>query len=1227
MLSGNEDYLIAWIIPLSGQQEVAQQYIDGIANQYSSPWHITYTFGRVGAHNVVLASPASDVEKHDTDYIIKDLLRHAPFIRAGFLVSSDAVAPRTGTARVGDIVVGGTLPVVQRGVVHLDAEKTREEQRPVLIGESRKVPLAVAQAVRKARDPQGREDWQRRLDQDGLRIPSHIDGNSAPLLEDPHLYRRKALLGVIASSTQHIKDTGLLEHIAAENGILCFETAASTMKSNPFLVVAGIVKYCEDDPDQVIHDQVCQVILSYLACIICNLDHAQLKDEAIIADQFQYDPFDLDSPGFRLLRLQGGTGPLRCHLFQAYLDDEKLVPYEALSYCWGSDKLTHSILLNDKVLEVTSNLCVALKHLRFPDRDRILWIDAICIDQGNVRERGHQVDHMGHVYRHADQVLFWLGHVTYEVTDLLSALQRFEASIPTEAWGHWTMADSRFPEVWMNTNSYLDAQSPFDASQQSRLELLLENEWFRRVWIIQEVFNAKRALLGCSEGWINARTFALAPILLQVEPNTQCQAIIDVMPGPSRKSSWWNQKPNLSTLLWKFRESQATDPRDRVFALLDIASDKPFKSDYSKNDEAVGKDAMQYLCRDNTSLMSQTFPGIPALQNMVPNLLYMDLDHMSSFGMQGDVELFGNRHNKQVFLSESVVGYHWYIQSPLQEQLIHESSIVQVVSDEIHGTDVPRIAESLAAYLKRNKGAKVTPSTLFSAQKNGFKFSHMMVEKYRDDIEVTEALAMEAAKNGPEIFDKFLDMYRHQIVFTERFINAATDIGRGRLDLLLHYYDREAKITDVLLIDAIRRGPKTVRLLLDMYLDQLEISEATILEAILHGHEMLQLLFDVCGEKLITNQMVAREAMQRERRTFEVFLDNRGDQFEIDASFIEEAFDKGQDVFKLLVNRCGSRITCTTGIIDTVSYRGSDMLEVLLDGCGDQIVHTHKNFTGTVHSCPYLHEDLDRRWDQIPCTDEVVWISFHRGPDMLKVALHRYGNQISCVDEVIRAAFSRGSDMLKVVLDQYGDQTTFANKIVSQAIDRGPDTLRVVLSGCGYTISHPDEVVWTSFHRGSDMLKVALDRYGDQITCATELIIRAMDMNLAMLGVAVDGCGERVDIDCVTSRAFEQSSDFKTLEMILDKYGNIVQVPPDAFMTMLRHGRTHNVELLLARYGYRDDILNAFVRVRPKRALLRYCGRALVVDGHLNVAPWLRLVVSAWWASKRRSSSSRDPCG
>ena len=97
---------------------------------------------------------------------------------------------------------------------------------------------------------------------------------------------------------------------------------------------------------------------------------------------------------------------IQCLLLEQPL---QMSQYEALSYVWGDTKVTRQILVNGYCFNATNNLEAALRQLRRARKPRLLWVDAICIDQSNRTEKAEQVVQMDKVYRAAERVLIWLG--------------------------------------------------------------------------------------------------------------------------------------------------------------------------------------------------------------------------------------------------------------------------------------------------------------------------------------------------------------------------------------------------------------------------------------------------------------------------------------------------------------------------------------------------------------------------------------------------------------------------------------------------------------------------------------------------------------------------------------------------------------------------------------------------------------------------------------------------
>ncbi|KAK4206068.1 heterokaryon incompatibility protein-domain-containing protein, partial [Rhypophila decipiens] len=263
-------------------------------------------------------------------------------------------------------------------------------------------------------------------------------------------------------------------------------------------------------------------------------------------DQFKYAPFDLATDAIRLVRLLKGSDYdlIICELFETFLHQVDGTPYEALSYTWGQSQELIQITLCGKRVLVRDNLFTALWHLRKPDEDRLLWIDAICIDQQSHLEKGHQVGQMRLIYLNAQHVHVWLGQSTDDIDMLMNHMNQLDKRAlrrpeyrrnSSAAWeNEWPILRAGLDRLGTNNSN-------FHVRRCAAAMDLLERPWFRRVWIIQEVFNAKIATVGCGLNSLPTRTFVLIPKLLGLEQ--------------------------------KVASCEATDLRDKVYALVGISSD------------------------------------------------------------------------------------------------------------------------------------------------------------------------------------------------------------------------------------------------------------------------------------------------------------------------------------------------------------------------------------------------------------------------------------------------------------------------------------------------------------------------------------------------------------------------------------------------------------------------------------------------------------------------------
>ncbi|KAK1544871.1 HET domain-containing protein [Colletotrichum paranaense] len=320
-------------------------------------------------------------------------------------------------------------------------------------------------------------------------------------------------------------------------------------------------------------------------------------------DLFQYEPLDLTGKSFRLLMLHpGSTGEISCDIFEASLDSDGIIPYEALSYAWGSIGLSASIIANGKTLRITNNLFTALSHVRDDSIGRVMWIDAVCIDQANIAERGHQVGQMAGIYRGAEQVIIWLGPSTFETKLLMGHLKELQRSFVRHKRHEDDLAWAKQKWSTIRQGSEQDQAVLVDLQRNALLSLLSQT-WFTRIWILQEVSNARVAIVQCGNQFVQAHMLNIASKLVGVTPEAGCQAVLDLFPTSSTQRS--PRMDVLPTLLQKFRKSKASDPRDMVYALVAIASDVPegdsdgiLTPDYFKTEKQLVEELRKYLFLD-----------------------------------------------------------------------------------------------------------------------------------------------------------------------------------------------------------------------------------------------------------------------------------------------------------------------------------------------------------------------------------------------------------------------------------------------------------------------------------------------------------------------------------------------------------------------------------------------------------------------------------------------------
>ncbi|KAH6665788.1 heterokaryon incompatibility protein-domain-containing protein [Halenospora varia] len=287
-------------------------------------------------------------------------------------------------------------------------------------------------------------------------------------------------------------------------------------------------------------------------------------------DSSQYSVYSFLDPTrheIRILTLYCGSfsSALECSLSLTTLTTPD--SYEALSYTWGTHYSSRPILVNNRELKITTNLEIALRHLRREDKNRVLWVDAICINQAKdaTEERNHQVQKMRLIYGKAQRVIAWLGPAVEGdelVVDLVKDLK-----------SHGISQDAVEASL----------RNPTESLRWKALFELCKKDYWSRVWTVQEIACASLVTLKFGDyeidwediGWIGKR-YSDDSGISSLPPEMWNTKLYGVCVRHSLRVLVMNgEQPPLLGLLDMTRRYSCSQPRDRVFGVLGLCKDIP----------------------------------------------------------------------------------------------------------------------------------------------------------------------------------------------------------------------------------------------------------------------------------------------------------------------------------------------------------------------------------------------------------------------------------------------------------------------------------------------------------------------------------------------------------------------------------------------------------------------------------------------------------------------------
>jgi hypothetical protein len=314
--------------------------------------------------------------------------------------------------------------------------------------------------------------------------------------------------------------------------------------------------------------------------------------------------------------------------------------YRALSYSWGppEERNRGSILLDAGDVElraikrkrielpVTPTLEAALRRLRYNDgrTPQLIWIDAICINQNDDKEKGKQVQSMRIIYQNAAEVSIWLG-----VDDEKSLLA-------------WELIQG-FEDCHGDIKAIERLIEPSREKQFAALLALFRRDYFWRIWVVQEITCAKKAVVYCGSKmmpWPNFQN--IGNVMEKVREKLRDSifhdkpaALFSLMTGGPKNLKVARPNPDeefkqttappLLDLLMLHTSKLSTNPHDKVYGLMGIASDGSSFGpiDYERSPRAtfihVARRIISNTKKLNMICLSQNDDNLYLLPSWVPD--------------------------------------------------------------------------------------------------------------------------------------------------------------------------------------------------------------------------------------------------------------------------------------------------------------------------------------------------------------------------------------------------------------------------------------------------------------------------------------------------------------------------------------------------------------------------------------------------------------------------------
>lgn len=329
-----------------------------------------------------------------------------------------------------------------------------------------------------------------------------------------------------------------------------------------------------------------QVILPLHDGPTASPEAAAANDGVIsLSREIRYPPLDPEKCEIRLFDLAPGTetddefmGTYR--VISLDQDEEDMTQYQTISYVWGETSDDSFVTVDGCAIHVTRNLQAALRRIRHATKPTTLWVDSICINQADDKEKTQQVNMMHRIYKSCTRCLIWMGEIPVNLDEETEEEAIRAAQGVFDAIRIWSDIDDEIelPE----TLATLEQQEAAGRA----LDKLMGAPWWSRIWTVQEALAPRKARILWGAHGVSWAIASRAATNVMTDyrpawslswfaffPSGDCSYFTAPIVGLRVAAAWKEENPRPIEMLWRFRYREASDPRDKVFALFGLDRD------------------------------------------------------------------------------------------------------------------------------------------------------------------------------------------------------------------------------------------------------------------------------------------------------------------------------------------------------------------------------------------------------------------------------------------------------------------------------------------------------------------------------------------------------------------------------------------------------------------------------------------------------------------------------